>query len=141
MRMAFLCFNTPDPAAVNATKLYDYNNDDGDLWNRQSQLPPCSSSPSPPEFLCLVCLQIMVYAVCRNLTNGVEMVMEGVGVHINIVKSECPKLLSDDDHTGHLNSAIIASSCIIIIIIGLVLYTRWRRRRGQQQQRDRHQMT
>ncbi|KAF3690504.1 hypothetical protein EXN66_Car006177 [Channa argus] len=96
-KMASLCFSTSDPAAVNATKLYDFNNDDANLWVRQSQLPPCSSSLSPPEFLCLVCLQITVYAVCTNLTNAVKVVMEGVGVPINIVRGDCPKLVSEGE--------------------------------------------
>ncbi|KAK2908285.1 hypothetical protein Q8A73_009358 [Channa argus] len=129
-KMASLCFSTSDPAAVNATKLYDFNNDDANLWVRQSQLPPCSSSLSPPEFLCLVCLQITVYAVCTNLTNAVKVVMEGVGVPINIVRGDCPKLVSEDSHAGRLSAAIIIIIIIILIIVGVVWH------RCHQQQRD-----
>lgn len=94
LRMASTCFSSSDPTAVNALKVYDNTNDYEDLWNRNNNLPQCSSSLPPPDSLCLVCLQIMVYVVCSNLTNGVEIVMEGVGVHINIVKSS-KKLLLD----------------------------------------------
>lgn len=84
------CFKTSDQNALNATLLYDDNFHSGDLWRRdnlQTPLPLCSSS-SGPHSPCLVCRsQPDVYAVCFNLTNSARMVMEGLGVTVNTVKS------------------------------------------------------
>lgn len=87
LRMNLTCFSSLEPSALNATKVFDFNNDHEDLWLREAQLPLCTSCLAPPQLLCLVCLQTLVYVVCRNLTAHVSPVMEGVGVAVDIMKS------------------------------------------------------
>ncbi|KAL7397740.1 hypothetical protein ABVT39_027168 [Epinephelus coioides] len=94
------CFNSSDPAAVNATLLFDFYNDNENLWTRSSHggpLPLCSSPSSPPDSPCWVCLEQKVYAVCHNLTDGVKIMMEAGGVSVDLLKSDCPKPPSDVD--------------------------------------------
>ncbi|XP_078024754.1 uncharacterized protein LOC144463658 isoform X2 [Epinephelus lanceolatus] len=94
------CLSSSDPAAVNATLLFDLDNDDENLWTRSSHggpLPLCSSPSSPPDSLCWVCLEQKVYAVCHNLTDGVKIMMEAGGVSVDLLKSDCPKPPSDGD--------------------------------------------
>ncbi|KAK2908294.1 hypothetical protein Q8A73_009367 [Channa argus] len=92
---------------------------------RHQALPPCSSSLSPPEFLCLVCLQITVYAVCTNLTNAVKVVMEGVGVPINIVRG---------GQLSGTNITIILCVPVFFILVALVSCCRWRLKRRNELQ-------
>lgn len=73
------CFTSSVPAAVNASLMFDDNDDKGNLWTRSSvdvPLPSCSSSSPPPDSKCLVCLDRVVHAVCRNLMDGAEVMME-----------------------------------------------------------------
>lgn len=97
--MDVTCFSSADPAARNATRLYDGDVETGDLWFRDdlsTPLPACSSvsyNASP----CTVCVDQIVHAVCRNLTEGVRMVMEGVGVNVQI--SVSGKSLSTEDQS------------------------------------------
>ncbi|XP_049443672.1 uncharacterized protein LOC125895673 isoform X4 [Epinephelus fuscoguttatus] len=122
------CFSSSDPAAVNATLLFDLDNDDENLWTRSSHggpLPLCSSPSSPPDFPCWVCLEQKVYAVCRNLTDGVKMMMEAGGVSVDLLKSDCPKPSSDGDggaSESQLLAIIIPILLLIIIFIGVLLY-------------------
>lgn len=87
------CYNSSDPAAVNATIVYDYNDHQGDLWSRtiedvQDQpLLHCSSTSLPLETQCTVCLNQVVYAVCHKLKDGVVLTMEALERHIKISKS------------------------------------------------------
>ena len=87
--MEFSCFSSSDPHAVNAYKLYDDKVAEGQLWMRSDQnipLPRCSTI-SPQTDGCLVCLEQKVYAVCRNLMDGVKLVMEAEGKHVEISES------------------------------------------------------
>lgn len=115
------CFNSSDPVAVNAGLLYDDNAEDGDLWSRGGQsgpLPLCSASSAPPDSRCLVCRDRIVFAVCRNLTHAVEMMMEAEGHQVKISKSECPKLRSDDAPQWQLPVYII----LLFLLIGVLLF-------------------
>ena len=93
VQMKFSCFSSSDQRAVNATQLYNDNSAEGSLWMRGRQdipLPRCSHPISPPpDTRCLVCVEQKVYAVCRNLTETVKMVMEADGD--NVVISESSK--------------------------------------------------
>ncbi|KAM8745496.1 uncharacterized protein AB9X84_016701 isoform 3-T4 [Acanthopagrus schlegelii] len=97
------CYSSSDPAAENATIVYDFNVHQGDFWSRgvedvQDQpLPHCSSTSLPRETQCTVCLDKVVYAVCRKLKDDVVLTMEALERHIKISKSDCPKLLSDGE--------------------------------------------
>lgn len=92
------CFNSSDPVAVNATVMFDFDNDKENLWSRSSQevpLPPCSSSSStPPDSQCAVCLDRIVHAVCRNLAGGAQVMMEAGGEQVRISKSGKKRLIS-----------------------------------------------
>lgn len=87
------CYNSSDPAAVNATIVYDYNDHQGDLWSRNIEdvqdqpLLHCSSTSLPLETQCTVCLNQVVYAVCHKLKDGVVLTMEALERHIKISKS------------------------------------------------------
>lgn len=85
------CFNSSDPAAVNATVMYDFNDDNENLWSRSSPdvpLPPCSSPSSTPlDSQCIVCLDQIVHAVCRGLADGVKVMMEAGGDRVKISES------------------------------------------------------
>lgn len=97
------CYSSSDPAAENATIVYDFNVHQGDFWSRgvedvQDQpLPHCSSTSLPRETQCAVCLDQVVYAVCRKLKDGVVLTMEALERHIKISKSgkklshSCPR--------------------------------------------------
>ncbi|XP_067452196.1 uncharacterized protein [Thunnus thynnus] len=128
--MEFSCFSSSDPRAVNATQLYDYNVAKGNLWMRGGQdipLPPCSPI-SPLDGRCLVCLDHQdqsVYAVCRNLMDGVKMVMEAEGEHVKISESKCPKPPSDD--TWKWWQIFILIIILIIIIAVPVVYGLWKK--------------
>ncbi|KAK5619298.1 hypothetical protein CRENBAI_015525 [Crenichthys baileyi] len=82
------CFTSSNPAAVNATIVYDFNSDHESLWEKpdlQAPLPFCSSSaPSLVDSACLVCRELKVFAVCRSLPDGVKVVMETVGNNMEI---------------------------------------------------------
>ncbi|XP_076583065.1 uncharacterized protein LOC143318544 isoform X2 [Chaetodon auriga] len=99
------CFNSSDPVAVNATVMFDFNKDNENLWSRRSQdvpLPPCSSSSTPLDSQCAVCLDRIVHAVCRNLTGGVNVIMEAGEQQVKISKSECPKFPHDEGKSRHM---------------------------------------
>jgi len=125
----FSCFSSSAPRAVNAILLYDDNVADGDLWTRGGQdipLPPCSTI-SPLDGRCLVCLDHQdqsVYAVCRNLMDGVKMVMEAEGEQVKISESECPKPPSDDTWKWWQIFILIL---LLIIIAVLVVYGLWKK--------------
>ncbi|XP_062280877.1 uncharacterized protein LOC133985299 [Scomber scombrus] len=90
------CYSSSDPQAENASVLYDDHFDTVNLWQRGDQhtpLPTCSSI-SPPDSGCLVCVDQIVYAVCRNLTEKVITMEAGVA-YVKISKDECPWLLGD----------------------------------------------
>ncbi|XP_078024747.1 uncharacterized protein LOC117250933 isoform X1 [Epinephelus lanceolatus] len=124
------CFSSSDPAAMNATLLFDLDNDDENLWTRSSHggpLPLCSSPSSPPDSLCWVCLEQKVYAVCHNLTDGVKIMMEAGGVSVDLLKSDCPKPPSDGDD-GASKSWLLAIIIpillllLLLLLIGVLLY-------------------
>ncbi|XP_039667130.1 uncharacterized protein LOC120565391 isoform X4 [Perca fluviatilis] len=130
------CFRSDGPAAQRASVLYDYNNDDGNLWTRTSQdapLPLCSSS-HPPDSSCLVCLNQTVFVVCRNLTKGVKVMMEAGTDQVLLSKSECPEPPSVDAPQSQL-AVIIPSILLILIIIigGVFCRKRCRKRRNKPQ--------
>ncbi|KAL7396556.1 hypothetical protein ABVT39_007736 [Epinephelus coioides] len=122
------CFNSPDPAAVNATLLFDLDNDNENLWTRSSHggpLPLCSSPSSPPDSPCWVCLEQKVYAVCHNLTDGVKIMMEAGGVSVDLLKSDCPKPPSDgdgDDGASKSELLAIIIPILLLLLIGVLLY-------------------
>lgn len=90
LQMDFTCFSSSDPAAHRASLLFDFYNDDENLWSRSSSdvpLPSCSSSPPPPDSRCLVCVQHAVSAVCRNLADGVKVMLEAGADQVQISKS------------------------------------------------------
>ncbi|GAA6230312.1 uncharacterized protein LOC120565391 isoform X3 [Lates japonicus] len=128
--MLYTCYNTSDPRAVNATKLYDDRNGSGHFWMRDPQTPLPLCSNHSPNSTCWVCtFQKTIYAVCRQLEDGVEMVMEGDGVGIDIQRSRCPDLPSDGQPSSIIIAIIIAA--ILILIIGVVWCRCFRRNRQQ----------
>ncbi|GLD69398.1 uncharacterized protein AKAME5_002071100 [Lates japonicus] len=131
VRMNLTCLRSSDPAAANASLLFDFNNDHQNLWVRESlsaPLPQCSSLPPPSPARCLPCLREAVFAVCRDLTRGVEVVMEADGSSVRISESECPAL-SDDASWWRLAAAIISILTFIFIMVVLCCkFCRGRRR-------------
>lgn len=89
-QMNLSCYNSSDPVAANADLLYDFNDDEENFWERNrtvTTLPSCSSS-LPPDSPCQVCLSDRtVYAMCRNLADGVKMMMEAGKHQVRISKS------------------------------------------------------
>ncbi|MEQ2177056.1 hypothetical protein GOODEAATRI_034617 [Goodea atripinnis] len=82
--MNLTCITSEDPAALTVTKMYDENNDFGHFWDRNDPtipLPPCSNGSDDSQ--CSVCLDQLVKVVCRNLTAGVKIFMEGPEGSIN----------------------------------------------------------
>ncbi|KAM4739380.1 uncharacterized protein FYW61_003860 isoform 2-T4 [Anableps anableps] len=91
------CFMSSDPEAVNARQLHGSHSDEGLLWSRASSaaapLPRCSSSSfSPPPSHCELCLLEVVYVICDNLPNGVELYLEGPGKPYKSSRCTCPTL-------------------------------------------------
>jgi len=82
------CYNSSHPAAVNATIVYNFNADHGDLWRSdpKNPLPRCSSSFSSSSSRCNVCQHTMVFIMCSDLAEGAEVTMEGNGAHIKTEK-------------------------------------------------------
>ncbi|XP_062280761.1 uncharacterized protein LOC133985181 isoform X2 [Scomber scombrus] len=89
------CHCATDPIIRVVDVLYDYNNDDDNLWMSNGSLPFCSSTSPPSASSCVVCVRQGVYAVCGHLMQAVKLVMEASGRQIEIIKSECPWLLGD----------------------------------------------
>ncbi|KAM8745493.1 uncharacterized protein AB9X84_016701 isoform 1-T2 [Acanthopagrus schlegelii] len=129
------CYSSSDPAAENATIVYDFNVHQGDFWSRgvedvQDQpLPHCSSTSLPRETQCTVCLDKVVYAVCRKLKDDVVLTMEALERHIKISKSDCPKLLSDAAPQWLLPAAI--AFLMLGLILGVCLYLRHKGQKTQ----------
>lgn len=88
LRMNLRCFSSTDPAAVNASLVYDDNVSSGSLYEREDQqipLPLCSSSSLPPSSRCLVCrADALVHVVCSNLVKGAKVMLEALGDSIKI---------------------------------------------------------
>ncbi|CAK6979621.1 uncharacterized protein LOC122877909 isoform X2 [Scomber scombrus] len=130
------CFTSSDPGSENASHLYDENNDVGHLWRRESQhfpLPPCLPLPSPPpDSRCLVCRDQAVYAVCRNLTDGVKMIMEAKDGwmlrKVKISQADCPEPPSDEPPVAIIIIIIISVLLLFLVFIGLVCYRRYKSR-------------
>ncbi|KAM4549238.1 uncharacterized protein PAE49_017179 isoform 3-T5 [Odontesthes bonariensis] len=132
--MDLTCFNTSGPFAQNASLLYDANNDEENLWQRNgsASLPPCSE---PYSFLyqCLVCQVVdSVYVVCNNPTDGVKVILEGGSHPIETVRSDCPRVQIAAASSGELGIIIGIVSAIILFIlaaiaIGVFLYRRHQR--------------
>ncbi|KAM4548337.1 uncharacterized protein PAE49_016635 isoform 2-T2 [Odontesthes bonariensis] len=129
------CYNASHPAAVNATIVYDFYDNDRDLWTRDpgSPLPLCSSSFSPNSSRCSVCRDGTVFIVCRHLAEGAKVTMEAGAASISIKQSDCPKLLSDGGDPAPLGTrsahiiAGIAFAIILIIVVAVLLVNRQRR--------------
>ncbi|MEQ2281025.1 hypothetical protein AMECASPLE_026201 [Ameca splendens] len=118
------CITSEDPAALTVTKLYDENNDFGHFWDRNDPtipLPPCSNVSDDSQ--CSVCLDQLVKVVCRNLTAGVKIFMEGPEGSINYNQTGCaePPSLLPTPLRSRL-PAIISVICFILIFILGVLW-------------------
>ncbi|MED6253103.1 hypothetical protein ATANTOWER_022447 [Ataeniobius toweri] len=117
--MNLTCIMSEDPAALTVTKLYDENDDFGHFWNRNDPtipLPPCSNVSDDSQ--CSVCLDQLVKVVCRNLTAGVKIFMEGPEGSINYNQTGCaeppsPLLAHPRTHLPAIVSVII---CVILIL-------------------------
>lgn len=129
------CYNSSDPAAVNATIVYDYNDHQGDLWSRNIEdvqdqpLLHCSSTSLPLETQCTVCLNQVVYAVCHKLKDGVVLTMEALERHIKISKSDCPKLLSDAPPQWPL--VLLVSLLVLVLLIFALCFYFYQRQKRQ----------
>ncbi|KAM4548340.1 uncharacterized protein PAE49_016637 [Odontesthes bonariensis] len=132
------CYNASHPAAVNATIVYDFKDNDGALWTRdqRSPLPLCPPSFSPNSSRCSVCRDGTVFIVCRHLAEGAKVTMEAGADSISIKQSDCPKLLSDGGdpapsgtRSAHIGAIIagIAFAIILIIVVAVLLVNRQRR--------------
>ncbi|XP_078141246.1 uncharacterized protein LOC144539594 isoform X2 [Centroberyx gerrardi] len=121
--MVFSCFSSSDPISSNVTQLYDASTDEGELWMRDGlqPLPPCPSTSPPPPSRCVPCADRIVHAVCRNLTDGVNLVMEAAGHDIKITKSECPKLLDPIGPAGPPGNQDALNWWLLILIIGIII--------------------
>ncbi|XP_078802332.1 uncharacterized protein LOC105353982 isoform X2 [Oryzias latipes] len=126
IEMDVSCFTSADSAARNATRLYNGDVDTGDFWFRDdlsAPLPACSpfSFATSP---CTVCVDQLVHAVCRNLSAGVRMVMEGVGVNVPISEDGCPQIPPVDDPRWRIG--ILISIICLFFLIAAVLFQCWR---------------
>ncbi|KAK2908293.1 hypothetical protein Q8A73_009366 [Channa argus] len=122
--MNWTCF-THTPGPEKPTVVYDENSDSENLWTWNGSLPLCASSAAP-DSRCLVCSSDgFLHTVCRNLKAGVKLVMEGEGVTLDAVKSECPQLLSDGERPWWLLLLIIII-IIPLIAAALVVYCKGR---------------
>ncbi|RVE73778.1 hypothetical protein OJAV_G00034680 [Oryzias javanicus] len=92
------CYTSSDPAALNASQLYNNLLDVGQLWNREDEqkpLPSCSDIWNPlTNHTCAVCRDEQVFAVCQNLSESVDLRMEGSSGHIKIFRCACDQLAS-----------------------------------------------
>lgn len=79
------CFTSSDPAAVNATKLYDGSVEDGHIWYRETLSVPLPFCPPASEPQCSPCYdQEKFFIVCRNVIENMDLVLEGEGGHTDI---------------------------------------------------------
>ncbi|XP_078802333.1 uncharacterized protein LOC105353982 isoform X4 [Oryzias latipes] len=124
--MDISCFTSADSAARNATRLYNGDVDTGDFWFRDdlSAPLPAYSSVSYATTQCTVCVDQLVHAVCRNLSAGVRMVMEGVGVNVPISEDGCPQIPPVDDPKWRIG--IFISIICLFFLIAAVLFQFWR---------------
>ncbi|XP_053179055.1 uncharacterized protein LOC128362339 [Scomber japonicus] len=99
------CHHSSDPHITDVGLVYDYNNDTGNLWQKNGPLSFCSSISAPSASSCVVCVEQGVNAVCGHLVQAVELVMEAAGGPIEIIKSECPRLLGDGLLSATVQSA------------------------------------
>lgn len=134
------CFISSDPAAVNASIVFDFISD-VNLWEKpdlQTPLPLCSAAPPPAaaDSTCLVCRDQEVFAVCRGLPDPVNVMMEAMGKTMKIRESDCPLLPSDDDYSWPLSVIIAAVLLIFLIILITLLYCRCRKKRVPQHRRE-----
>ncbi|KAK5619297.1 hypothetical protein CRENBAI_015524 [Crenichthys baileyi] len=124
-KMNLTCITSEDPAALTVTKLYDENDDFGHFWIRDDPtipLRPCSNVSYSSQ--CSVCWDQLVKVVCRNLTDGVKIFMEGPEGSITFNQTGCaeppsPLLAYPRTHLPAIISVII---CVILIFIVGVLW-------------------
>ncbi|XP_023810203.1 uncharacterized protein LOC111947384 [Oryzias latipes] len=144
------CYKSTDPAALNASLLYDDHSASGELWKRddlQKPLPPCSDIIDALfNGPCEVCRGEQVFAVCRNLSESVDLRMEGSS-NIQISRCECDQLIQKAETptaaptaapTADPTTALTAVSIIIIIslIVGLAVYFKNCRKRRSENKQD-----
>ncbi|XP_028260281.1 uncharacterized protein LOC114434993 [Parambassis ranga] len=121
-KMDLTCFTSSDPAAANATKLYDDSTDSGHIWYRDTLSVPLPSFPPPSEPQCSPCyVQEKFFIVCRNLTEKMDLVLEGEGGQVDIERSDCPPP-SEDSLSPAAIFFIVIGIIIIIIIISVLYY-------------------
>lgn len=107
------CYNSSDPAAVNATIVYDFHVHHRDFWSRNIEdvqdqpLLHCSSTDLPRETQCTVCLDHVVYAVCRKLKDRVVLTMEALQHPIKISKSGKKLSHSCSRHPGGFRAVAV----------------------------------
>ncbi|XP_078802328.1 uncharacterized protein LOC144991937 [Oryzias latipes] len=155
MHQNITCYNSSDPAALNASQLYDKPSDTGYFWNRDDQqkpLPPCSAIiDALSNGTCEVCRGEQVFVVCQGLSESVAMWMEGSskgiekGIEIStyecdqlIQKAETPTTAPTSAPTSAPTTALTAVSIIIIIslVVGLAVYLKYRRKRRSENKQD-----
>ncbi|XP_024114258.1 uncharacterized protein LOC112136642 [Oryzias melastigma] len=92
----FTCYNSSDPAALNASLLYNDLSDIGELWNRddlQKPLPFCSDIWNLLSYhTCVVCRDKQVFAVCQSLSESADLRMEDSSRAIRISRCACDQL-------------------------------------------------
>ncbi|KAF6722069.1 hypothetical protein FQA47_007678 [Oryzias melastigma] len=92
----FTCYNSSDPAALNASLLYNDLTVIGELWNRddlQKPLPFCSDIWNLlSDHSCVVCRDEQVFAVCQNLSDNADLRMEDSSRAIRISRCACDQL-------------------------------------------------
>ncbi|KAM6938409.1 uncharacterized protein PEZ65_004691 [Lycodopsis pacificus] len=88
--MSVICFRSVQPNISIVDQVMDANNDVGSMYSGIGEPPICSSTDLPLPSRCVVCFLQFIYAVCSDLLKNVTLVMEGGGLPIDLIKSECP---------------------------------------------------
>ncbi|CAK6982322.1 uncharacterized protein LOC128362339 [Scomber scombrus] len=124
------CHRASDPIITDVDVLYDYNNDDDNLWMSNGSLPFCSSTSPPSASSCVVCVKQGVYAVCGHLMQAVKLMMEASGRQIEIIKSATVQSATESpainpDTTGQW--PIIIPILLILLLFLLMGYCIFKR--------------
>ncbi|CAK6974929.1 uncharacterized protein LOC122989328 isoform X3 [Scomber scombrus] len=136
--MSLSCLRAFLPTTINYIKLYDDNTDIGHYWMGHGTPPDCSSTSPPSPSSCVVCLQQWVYAVCSDLPQPVKLVMEASSQPLEILKSDCPRLLGDSMVQSATESQLSSPDMrerwlifipIFIFLITLMVYCIWKKYR------------
>ncbi|KAK5869435.1 hypothetical protein PBY51_024151 [Eleginops maclovinus] len=89
--MSFSCLRSCNPNIHSVDHLYDGSTENGSLYSGSGTPPFCNSTTPPPFSGCVVCFEQCIHAVCDYVQKN--LVMEGSGKPIALIKGECPTLL------------------------------------------------